>query len=84
MTDISLNGVFNLQQFDAYRTLWALCDVRKHESGQVLNVSHFAVCLMPGREPMWGVFSARTGKLERFFSGRWQIEATFPNLPTDA
>ena len=78
MSDLPVNGVFNLQSFDAYRTMWALCDIRRTDTGQVLNVSHFAVCLLHGRDPMWGLFSARTGKLERFYGQRYQIEAVFP------
>lgn len=72
------SGTYVLQNFNAFRVVWALCDIRRTSEASVLNVSHFAVCLHAGREPMWGVFSARTGRVDRFYAGRWQVEEAFP------
>lgn len=68
-----------LQELSTYRTMWALCDLRRAADGSnVLNASHYAVCLTTGREPIWAVFSTRTGRVDRFFGYRYQIENAFP------
>jgi hypothetical protein len=44
-----------------------------------LRATHYAVCLVYGREPTWGVWLV-DGRFLRFASSRAQIERAYPKL----
>jgi len=58
----------------AFRGVHALADV--NETG-MLRATHYATCLIGGREPMWGVWSVN-GVFQRFFGAKSQIAAAYP------
>lgn len=42
-----------------------------------LRATHYATCLIGGREPMWGVWSVN-GVFQRFFGSRAQVVEAYP------
>lgn len=68
-----------LQELATFRTIYALCDLRRtDDGGEILNASHYAICLTAGNQPLWAVLSARTGRIDRWAGSRAQIEEAFP------
>lgn len=70
-----------LQQVEAFRTIYALCEVMKSkdEEGRFrLKATHYACVLEYGRNPIWGIFSARTNKLIQLLGSREQVENQYP------
>lgn len=68
------NKEFTLQAVEAFRTVWALCDVRNVDGKDRLSATHYAVCLQGGRVPTWGVFDGDDGRLLFLFERRSDIE----------
>lgn len=60
----------------AYRGVHALCTLNKDGS---LHATHYATCLVGGREPMWGVWTVN-GVFQRFFGSKQQIAFAYPRL----
>jgi hypothetical protein len=60
----------------AYKSVWALCTVSKDNT---LKATHYAVVLVGGSTPTWGVWTV-TGKFQRFAASRGQIERAYPKL----
>lgn len=60
----------------AYRGVHALCTVA--ETG-MLKATHYATCLIGGRDPMWGVWNVN-GTFQRFFGSKAQIAEAYKNL----
>lgn len=63
-----------LQEVMSFRVMHALCDIRK---GQ-LHSTHYACVLYGGNRPVWGIFSAATGKLLHYGGPRSQVEGHYP------
>jgi len=63
--------VVTLQSVEAFRTIYALCDISPKTKR--LKASHYATCLVAGRTPLWGVFDL-DGKLIWFFESRSGLE----------
>jgi hypothetical protein len=61
----------------AYRGVHALCTVAKETD--MLRATHYATCLIYGREPVWGVWTVH-GVFQRFFSSRTEIANAYPRL----
>lgn len=58
----------------AFRGVHALSDIMPNG---FLRASHYATCLIGGREPMWGVWSVN-GVFQRFFGSRSQVAEGYP------
>lgn len=65
-----------LQQIKAHRTIYALCELS--EKNKLVRATHYVTCLIGGRAPLWGVFSAQTERLVRLCDGRAEVEAAYP------
>lgn len=61
----------------AYRGVYALATVNK-DTGR-LRATHYATCLVGGREPWWGVWTVN-GVFQRFFSSKEQVQKAYPKL----
>lgn len=59
----------------AFRGVHALSDV--NSATGMLRASHYATCLIGGREPMWGVWTVH-GVFQRFFGSKAQIAEAYP------
>lgn len=59
----------------AFRGVHALSEIAP--SG-FLRATHYATCLIGGREPMWGVWSVN-GVFQRFFGSKEQVREGYPN-----
>jgi hypothetical protein len=64
-----------LREFLVYRGLHVLCTLNKDKG---LTVSHYALCLVGGVTPMWGVWTVN-GRFLRFHSRKSEIERAYPN-----
>lgn len=58
----------------AYRGVHALADLNKDGW---LKATHYATCLVGGRDPMWGVWTVG-GVFQRFFGQKAQIAEAYP------
>lgn len=58
----------------AYRGVHALADTNAQGW---LRATHYATCLVGGREPMWGVWTVN-GVFQRFFGAKSQIAQAYP------
>lgn len=65
----------HVEDIEGYRSVWVLATVNKENR---LKGTHYAVCLMMGRPPTWGIFNI-TGKLLRYAHGRLSIQDMYPN-----
>lgn len=61
----------------AYKGVYALCTTDK--SGHMLKATHYASVLVGGSQPIWAVWRT-SGRFQRFFSYRSEIEAAYPKL----
>lgn len=59
----------------AYRGVHALSDLNP-KTGR-LRATHYATCLVGGRDPMWGVWTVH-GVFLRFFGSKEQIREAYP------
>lgn len=59
----------------AYRGVHALSDINPATGW--LRATHYATCLIGGREPMWGVWTVH-GVFQRFFGAKSQIAEAYP------
>lgn len=64
-----------LREFLVYRGLHVLCILNKDMK---LTATHYALCLVGGVSPMWGVWTAG-GRFLRFHSYKADIEQQYPN-----
>ena len=60
----------------AYRGVYALSTITTEGR---LRATHYATCLVGGRDPMWGVWTVN-GVFQRFFGSRDQIARSYPKL----
>lgn len=67
--------VILLQHVEMFRTIYALCDLRKDKS---LKVTHYTCVLEAGPNPIWGIFSARTNRLMSLLGPRSMIHEKYP------
>lgn len=58
----------------AFRGVHALADLTMEGR---LRATHYATCLIGGREPMWGVWLV-SGKFQQFFGSKEQIKTHYP------
>jgi hypothetical protein len=65
-----------LQKIMSFRTLWSLCATNK--DGR-MRVVYFSICLVHGRNPLWGVWNIN-GKFLHFAPGKDAIEKMHPQL----
>lgn len=61
----------------AYRGVYALTSI--NDKTGMLRATHYATCLVGGREPWWGVWTVN-GVFQRFFSSKEDIRTTYPKL----
>ena len=59
----------------SYRVVHALCTVSKGE----LKATHYAVCLIGGSQPVWGVWTIN-GVFQRFFGRKSDIAEAYSHL----
>jgi len=59
----------------AYRGVHVLNDVG---GNGLLKASHYAICLVFGKEPVWGVWTV-AGKFLRFYGSRQDIAEAYPH-----
>ena len=60
----------------AYRGVYALCTLS--QKGE-LRATHYATCLVGGRDPWWGVWTVH-GVFQRFFSSKADVERHYSKL----
>lgn len=65
-----------LKSVTAFRTIYALCDLSA--ANRIVRATHYATCLIGGRAPLWGVFSAQTERLTALFDSRDALERHYP------
>lgn len=73
---LELQMTDEMREFLVYRGLHVLCTVNKKME---LTATHFALCLVGGPSPMWGVWTVSNSKFQRFFGFRSEIEDQYPN-----
>ncbi len=78
MTDTlaTLATLPELEELQAYKGMYALCTVGK--DGR-LHATHYAVILIGGNSPIWGVWTVQ-GRFQRFLGSKAQIEKAYPKL----
>lgn len=60
----------------SHRSIWVLAQLSK--DGKSLKGTHYSICLVGGKEPLWGVWTI-SGKPVGKFDYRHEIEASYPN-----
>jgi hypothetical protein len=70
---------FDVPSLDAlaYKTIWALASLNKDKR---LSAQYYSSVLLGGPRPVWGLWSAKSGKFVRFYGGRHEIEGAYPTL----
>lgn len=63
----------------AYRGVYVLGTVREADGKSRLTASHYCSCLVFGRSPVWGVWTA-AGKFQRFYGFKGEIAEAYPHL----
>jgi hypothetical protein len=74
--EFNLDNMPQIDELLAYRSVWVLATLSK--DGTQLRATHYAICLVMGRPPTWGVFTIQ-GKHLRYAAGRDQIAEQYPN-----
>jgi hypothetical protein len=72
----NLDALPKVENILGYRSVWVLATLSK--DGTQLRATHYAICLVMGRPPLWGVFTIN-GKFLRYASGRDMIHEQYPN-----
>jgi hypothetical protein len=72
---LELQMTEEMREFLVYRGLHVLCTVNKEMK---LTATHYAMCLVGGVSPMWGVWTVNN-KFLRFFSRKTEIEDQYPS-----
>lgn len=70
-----------LEHVLSYKSVYALTTVvaKKGSDRDRLKATHYAVCLVNGRVPLWGVWTVG-GRFQRFFKSRQEIADEYPKL----
>jgi hypothetical protein len=66
----------DLEKIMSFKGIHALCTVNKDG---MMQASHYACCLVYGRNPLWGVWSLN-GRFQRFYGSKQDIEDNYPHL----
>jgi hypothetical protein len=66
----------DLERILTFKSMHALCTVNKDSK---MQATHYACCLVSGRNPLWGVWSLN-GRFQGFFAGRQDITDNWPHL----
>jgi hypothetical protein len=67
-----------LETLRAYRGVYVLCTVERGKPRK-LRATHYAMCLISGAKPVWGVWKI-TGAFLRFHGGKTEVERAYPRL----
>lgn len=71
------NGSAGLEDLLTYKGVHALCTL--NQKTRELKASHYAILLVAGSQPVWGVWSVY-GKLKAFYGSKAQIAEAYPKL----